>query len=326
MSIEDPFAQIRSCLDSQARLLLDPIVSRDDPFRNGNRDYRRHVEIATDSTTVFESWPIVGRPTIRRECLFTNRQIQKVSIFYPLSSIQGYDPSIDYLVYSANLGLGSDGYSTVINKPGQVHIFRRDDNAGCNFNTAEYNQGIFTSLKLGNGEVFLSGLNFMFNGCVLGQNEAFWIGGKAIRGRLFSDNLGRSRIAITEEDRRIGKTNKMLFPFRFELKRLGELALGWNVNLLYDQYPAEYRFTQATSNDVNSVVISAEVQQQSGQNLAEETCRKICRDNNLNPTKDEVTSLVRLRDEVQQGKRTEWIFNPRLEFAKWLYEHGRISG
>ncbi|KKQ66922.1 MAG: hypothetical protein US86_C0002G0039 [Candidatus Daviesbacteria bacterium GW2011_GWA2_38_24] len=58
---------------------------------------------------------------------------------------------------------------------------------------------------------------------------------------------------------------------------------------------------------------------------AGKACFDTCLANSWQPRSGDVLRLVRLWDEVQQGKRSEWVYSPRMEFVRWLFENGRIN-
>ena len=56
------------------------------------------------------------------------------------------------------------------------------------------------------------------------------------------------------------------------------------------------------------------------------TCLDVCTANGWAPESSDVIRLVRLWSEVRDGLRSETELSPaRLEFARWLKEHGRIG-
>ena len=59
---------------------------------------------------------------------------------------------------------------------------------------------------------------------------------------------------------------------------------------------------------------------------AGQACLDACLANGWLPGNGDVLRLVRLWDEVHEGKRTETELSPeRLSFARWLVQHGRLS-
>ena len=59
---------------------------------------------------------------------------------------------------------------------------------------------------------------------------------------------------------------------------------------------------------------------------AGQACLAACQANGWEPQSGDVVRLVRLWDEVHQGRRSEASLSPnRLAFARWLVEHGRIG-
>jgi hypothetical protein len=59
---------------------------------------------------------------------------------------------------------------------------------------------------------------------------------------------------------------------------------------------------------------------------AGKACLDVCLAHGWLPTNADVLRLVRLWDEVHQGRRSETTLSrPRLEFARWLFERGRLS-
>lgn len=59
---------------------------------------------------------------------------------------------------------------------------------------------------------------------------------------------------------------------------------------------------------------------------AGQSCLDACQANGWQPTSADVIRLVRLWDQVRQGKRSEVALSPtRLEYARWLYRHGKIN-
>ena len=87
MSPEDPYSGIRPYINHQANLLLDPIVGKDDLFRNGNSNYRRDIVHGPEFTKAVEVWPNQDGSLVERESLFVAREIKRVSISYPLTSL-----------------------------------------------------------------------------------------------------------------------------------------------------------------------------------------------------------------------------------------------
>lgn len=302
MSVEDPYLGIRPYIDHQANLLLDPIVSRDDPFKNGIGKYSRQVERAVTSTKVVESWPTTGGPVSKRECLFIGRQIKRVSVFYPLT--RGYNPGFNCLGFSINLGL-EEGIP-FMGQLGQAYIYR--SSFGTTYDVVEYEKGLFTSFKLSAKadkglvsdqkpvEIFAIDKALMVDGRVIDQEGVILFDGQVIKGGLSAET---NEVAITRKDGKAGMLDEISFPFSFELARLGTLMLGYDINLVRNQYPAEYRFTQVTRHPAGEACFNT----------------------------GERAGLVKLRDEVRQGRHSEQILSfPRLNFARWLVAHGRIGG
>jgi hypothetical protein len=59
---------------------------------------------------------------------------------------------------------------------------------------------------------------------------------------------------------------------------------------------------------------------------AGQACLEVCTANGWAPESSDVIRLVRLWSEVKDGLRSEVELSPsRLEFARWLKEHGRIG-
>lgn len=59
---------------------------------------------------------------------------------------------------------------------------------------------------------------------------------------------------------------------------------------------------------------------------AGQECLEVCTANGWAPESSDVIRLVRLWSEVRDGQRSEIDLSPaRLEFARWLKEHGRIG-
>jgi hypothetical protein len=55
-------------------------------------------------------------------------------------------------------------------------------------------------------------------------------------------------------------------------------------------------------------------------------CLDVCTANGWAPESGDVVRLVRLWSEVREGRRSENDLSPaRLEFARWLIEHGRLT-
>ena len=55
-------------------------------------------------------------------------------------------------------------------------------------------------------------------------------------------------------------------------------------------------------------------------------CMDTCLANGWLPSSGDVIRLVRLWDEVDQGRRSDTGLDKfRLDFVKWMVEHGRIS-
>ena len=55
-------------------------------------------------------------------------------------------------------------------------------------------------------------------------------------------------------------------------------------------------------------------------------CVDICQANGWHPTSADVLRLVQLWDQVKQGHRSEVALSPaRMEFARWLYQQGKIN-
>ncbi len=60
---------------------------------------------------------------------------------------------------------------------------------------------------------------------------------------------------------------------------------------------------------------------------AGEACLSACLANGWQPQNADVIRLIRLWDEVRQGRRSEVPLSPaRLAFARWLIEHGHLQG
>jgi len=59
---------------------------------------------------------------------------------------------------------------------------------------------------------------------------------------------------------------------------------------------------------------------------AGQACLEVCTANGWAPESSDVLRLVQLWSEVKDGLRSEVQLSPaRLEFARWLKEHGRIG-
>ncbi len=59
---------------------------------------------------------------------------------------------------------------------------------------------------------------------------------------------------------------------------------------------------------------------------AGKACLAACLANGWQPKNGDVLRLIRLWDEVRQGRRSEVPLSPtRLAFARWLVEHGRLG-
>jgi hypothetical protein len=56
------------------------------------------------------------------------------------------------------------------------------------------------------------------------------------------------------------------------------------------------------------------------------TCYEVCQANGWTPGNGDLLRLVKLWDEVRQGRRTEVALSPaRLGFARWLVQTGRLT-
>lgn len=59
---------------------------------------------------------------------------------------------------------------------------------------------------------------------------------------------------------------------------------------------------------------------------AGKACLEVCTANGWLPTSGDLVRLIRLWDEVKEGRRSETALSlAHLEFARWLIEHGRIG-
>ncbi len=59
---------------------------------------------------------------------------------------------------------------------------------------------------------------------------------------------------------------------------------------------------------------------------AGQACLDVCMSNGWQPNNADVIRLVRLWDQVRQGRRSEVALSPaRLEYARWLYRQGKIN-
>ena len=59
---------------------------------------------------------------------------------------------------------------------------------------------------------------------------------------------------------------------------------------------------------------------------AGQTCVEVCLAHGWQPNSGDVIRLVRLWDQVRQGLRREVALSrTRLEYARWLYRHGKIN-
>jgi hypothetical protein len=59
---------------------------------------------------------------------------------------------------------------------------------------------------------------------------------------------------------------------------------------------------------------------------AGQACVDVCLSNGWQPASGDVIRLVRLWDQVRQGQRSEVaLSSARLEYARWLYRHGKIN-
>ena len=315
--------------------MLDPIVGKDDLFRNGNSNYRRDIVHGPEFTKVVEVWPNQDGSLVERESLFVAREIKRVSISYPLT--RGYSPRFNCLGYSVNFKLTEEESLLDV---WQVYISRKSYIAESGFESdyIVYNQGFFDHLKLnteagkawtrGSIEIFASGTSLMVNGKVVNQAGVALLDNQVIKGKVFDK---QNMIVVSREDRSVRKMDEMYFPLRFDLSRLGALMLGCNVNLLRNEYPAGYTLADIKfgGEDLAQIAKNAVRLQtsQPGQQSQGQTCLDICRSNGWEPTEGDVVRLVKLWDKTRQGKWSERLLSlPRLEFARWLYEHGKISG
>ena len=59
---------------------------------------------------------------------------------------------------------------------------------------------------------------------------------------------------------------------------------------------------------------------------AGKACLDVCLANGWQPSNGDVLRLVKFWDQVRQGRHSEAELSPsRLEYARWLYRHGRIN-
>lgn len=321
MPIENPFVGIRPYINHQAGLLLSPIVGKDDPFRNGNNGYRRDIIHGPLFTRVVEAWPNQNGFLVQRESRFVARQIKRAGVLYPLTS--GYDPSVSYLGYSVSF---EPKKRDSLPDDWQVYLSRKSYIAGSGFESdyIVYNQGFFECLKLnteagkawtGNPiEIFAPNTVLVVDGQVISQEGVILPNNQVIKGKVYDKG---NMVVVSREDKKAGKMDEAYFPLSFDLDRLGILILGFNVNLLRIEYPAGYFLTDNNRGE------------EFAQKAKDERLltHHLCLNNGWDPTDADVVRLVRLWDEVQQGRRSEFHLSPdRLRFARWLVAHGRISG
>jgi hypothetical protein len=59
---------------------------------------------------------------------------------------------------------------------------------------------------------------------------------------------------------------------------------------------------------------------------AGQACVDVCRANGWQPSNADVLRLVQFWDRVRQGRHSETDLSPtHLEYARWLYQHGKIN-
>lgn len=344
MSAEDPFIGIHRYINHQAGLLLNPVIGRDDPFRNGNNGYQRDITHGPLFTRVVEAWPNQDGFLVQRESRFVARQIKRVGVLYPLTS--GYDPDFSYLGYFVSFKLKKEDS---LSDDWQVYLSRKSYIAGSGFESDYiiYNQGFFECLKLntevgkawtGNPiEIFAPNAALMVGDQVVSQEGVILPNNQVIKGKVYDKG---NMVVVSREDRSVGKIDEAYFPLSFNLDRLGTLMLGSNVNLLRNEYPAGYLLTDKNggkgfaqkAKDAVSLQISQLKKTPVNESLlthhpAGRACIQICLNNGWEPTGGDFVRLVRLWEEVRQGERSEQILPLHgLKFARWLYAHGRISG
>jgi len=57
-----------------------------------------------------------------------------------------------------------------------------------------------------------------------------------------------------------------------------------------------------------------------------EACRRVCRENGWDAGDAELRALVQLREELQQGHRSEWLMDRnRLAYVRWLVQQGHFT-
>ena len=306
LSVEgDPFGPDRGDLEKQGRVLLDDLrTGLKSPFSAGNKRYNKTVNHYEAVTELVEMWP-KDKSAITRWSSFVGRRITQAAIFYPLLVDSGYNPRRDFLAVSLRLRVHDPQLADTI---GQVQVFRFDGKG--NYDFAIFNQGVFASFTFNDVQ---SGLKVSL------ANQALVISRQAaqdnVTGRLSKQG---NTILLTRDNPEM--TTCVALPFRFHLGVLGDLMLGDNPDNLRNHYILEYtrmpKKARRTAFDERLLT-----HHPAGRILLE-----ICQANSWQPTDSDVVRLVKLRQEVRDGRRSEVALNPnRLGFARWLVKHSRIS-
>lgn len=253
-----------------------------------NERYNRIVENNQTSTEITEKWPKDGLETTRQSS-FIGRGIIKAAISYPLDRCNFLVVALRFRSYDPNL----------MDKVGEVNISRKERQT--DFDIATYERGIFSSFTP-NAD----------------QKIADQVSEEA------------DQVILAYEDEQIKFYGRI--PFRFNLGELGVLMLGEDPDKLRERYSIQYSYVPKPAEP-----LPVQVPRQSRSTRAfdprlltdhpaGQACLDTCLANGWLPGNGDILGLVKLWDQVKEGRRSEGEpTSKRLAFARWLVTHGRIS-
>ena len=143
-----------------------------------------------------------------------------------------------------------------------------------------------------------------------GVFSSFKKDGRSIKGEISEE---KNQVHLGYEDGQVRFDGRI--PYRFNLGELGILMLGEDPNKLRERYVINHSRISKFDERLFSHLPQGQA------------CLDTCLANGWLPRTGDIVRLVRLWDEVHEGRRTDGvkIGNNRLKFARWLITHGRIS-
>lgn len=298
MSVEDLFGSDRVSIGKRARALLEERA-----VGEGHQKTLLHGPV---STILNESWSANGLKTTRI-VTYVARQVTSAAIFYPMENT-GYNPKQHLLAISLDFS----------KQPGQVFVSRWHKNL--HYDIAAFKQGTFSSFTFDQQsslKISRAGNNLLWDGWIIPNQGVVLADGSRVKGQIAEEV---NEMVIVREGK--GSMSTAEFPVSFNLGELGRMILDDDPDKLRQRCFLRYLLTpKKQDRALDSRLLTDHPEGK--------RCVIVCFNNGWMPQDGDVMRLVRLWDQVQQGRRSEFSLDPlnfkRLGFARWLVAHGRIS-